>query len=1337
MKKLYTLAGAFLMAGALFAQLNTTTHPKLPSVEMSGRHNVKAFDGSSDLATAKRGGSRAIGDTIMYESFGGGFPASWSKADNAGFAGWVQTTAATAGEWAPGFTFANATSGSDGWMLYDVDAYNNPGGSTAGDAYFQTGVMDLSAFGDILLKFEARHIRCCSGAGTFTVDLSIDGGATFPTSFDILGEVAINAFSDDPDVKQYNIGTFVGGQSNVVIRWNWTGSSHYWGMIDDVLLTEGPASDLAIMEEFGSYLDPFLTTYYSKIPRSLADTLHLGANVTNNASYVSNAVMMETWVESLTDLEYYTSVAPITSDASTGLETLDTTFADNGKFILPENGIYTVTHFVSSDSTDANPTDNIFQVQFEISDTVYARDNGTVDFANDNNSFTNVTATDYAFGNGYEFIYSDTITSISFIPSGNTGNVRIKLIEFDGANFVDVSGFPFITYTVQSGDLDNWVTVDIPGDGWVIGSSFYIAAVQNLSGGVQIAGNDITTGGMWDGTNSNGGYGYLDGQWYNILGSNYAVRINMNNVVNPCDDLVALNETVEGLTCAGSGDGNITVAPTGSTAYTYMWENGATDAMVTGLAGGEFNLTLTTAEGCTRYKSFFLDEAAPLTLAMTAVDDTCSLGKGMASVSVTNGTDNYSYAWDNGMFGDTIANISAGVYTVTVSKGQCEFSSSVTVLNAESSITVTGNVTDDNCDYDEGAITAAATGSNNGTTYTYEWNTGDMGATITDLMNGVYSVTATDAVGCASSESFTVSDATVGVNLTISENSAATSCVAADGEAEVGVTASNGTPFTYMWTDGQTTAVATGLEGGVHMVTVTDGSGCIEVEGQFVTSAGNSVTITTSSTDLTCFEDMTGTANVTVTTSGGGYTVNWYDGMFNSVATTETVTGLGADEYSVIVVDVATSCTQAGSETISQPDELVVSLASSSDVLCAGGTNGDASVSVAGGPSTSYAYMWDDVAMSTTAAITGLTDGTYNVTVTSGACATDFQVVIDAGSTINANEGSNDVSCFGESDGDVFVAPTGGTPAYSFQWDDAANSTTVQVVNVPAGAYNCTITDANSCSTVASVTVSENAAVSASIADGNGSTTPTFCPGTSGDITASATGGAGSFTYTWAHTANTSATQTVAAGTYSVIVTDGNGCTGNASITVSEYAGGALVATASVLTPDSIGNCSSSNEGSVSVNVTGGTAPYDYIWSGPGMTIPPLTATVTGLQGDGTAAYTYSVDVTDANGCTGSSSVQMTTADCPNSIEEVSSYDALKVYPNPNGGKFTVEFVNASNDSYRISVRNVIGQTVTERVINISGNYTEIINLDGVEAGVYLLNVKGSNSESTHKIVVE
>jgi len=236
------------------------------------------------------------------------------------------------------------------------------------------------------------------------------------------------------------------------------------------------------------------------------------------------------------------------------------------------------------------------------------------------------------------------------------------------------------------------------------------------------------------------------------------------------------------------------------------------------------------------------------------------------------------------------------------------------------------------------------------------------------------------------------------------------------------ITASGGTAaYTYLWSNGATTATAAGLAAGGYSVTVTDANGCTLVRaGQITDPSGLTATIT-ASTDVVCNGDANGTATVTVAGGTTAYTYAWSAGG----STSATATGLSGGTVSVTVTDM-NNCTAFASIDIQEPDAVVATITSSTNVSCNGGTDGTASVAPTGGRAP-YTYAWGAGTSPTAATNTGLAAATYTVTVTdANSCtATAMVTITEPGDLTASAVQTTAVSCNGESTGSATVTPGG------------------------------------------------------------------------------------------------------------------------------------------------------------------------------------------------------------------------------------------------------------------------------------------------------------------------
>lgn len=305
--------------------------------------------------------------------------------------------------------------------------------------------------------------------------------------------------------------------------------------------------------------------------------------------------------------------------------------------------------------------------------------------------------------------------------------------------------------------------------------------------------------------------------------------------------------------------------------------------------------------------------------------------------------------------------------------------------------------------------------------------------------------------------------------------------------------------------------------------------------------------------------------------------------------------------------------------------ELAASITSQTNVSCNGGDDGSATVTVSVGTAP-YDYEWNTNPVQTTQTATDLAAGTYTVTITDfNGCSIDVPVTITEPDVLQVSTSKTDVNCKDGSDGTATANPTGGTYPYFYSWNTTPAQTTQTATGLTAGTYIVTVTDSKGCIETASVTISEPlTGVAVSLA----SKTDVLCFGDfTGAINVTVTGGTASYTFSWEGPGSFSSSDQnisgLAAGTYTLTVTDANQCTDELVVEITQPAE-ALSATIPNVTNVT---CYDGTDGAAEPFVVGGTSPYDYSWEGPN-SFTSTDANISGL-----IAGTYTLTVTDDNGC--------------------------------------------------------------------------------------------------------
>lgn len=499
--------------------------------------------------------------------------------------------------------------------------------------------------------------------------------------------------------------------------------------------------------------------------------------------------------------------------------------------------------------------------------------------------------------------------------------------------------------------------------------------------------------------------------------------------------------------------------------------------------------------------------------------------------------------------------------------------------------------------------------------YTYKWsngqtlNTNSTTNTNGGLCPGLYSVTITDGACIQIPDTITFNIAGTAGSVSLNSNFQNNNSCTASCTGSATVSVSNGSaPYVYSWSNGITTNVNNGLCAGTYSVAVKDAGGCTAVLSVNITQPSQMVSWY--STQWLCSSN-NATATVGVANAAAPFNYSWNNGQ-----TTQTASGLIADNYTVTITD-SKGCTISQAINIIQPAVLAATV-SGTNISC--NINGKASVTASGGTAP-YAYKWSDGQVSPGISYIGA--GGYTVTVTDGnGCMATTNVTITSTSSVSA--------LFTPSGGATVCAGTlvnfknAGTPpgaGITYSWivlPAIASGTTTDFsyMFLTAGTYTVqhSVITASCSNNVNSPVTVINCNAPAVTATGN-----TVCQGGCTTVTSSGTGGITPYTYLWSSGATTQNINScpVTTTTYTVTINDSGGTTATSTAVVTVNPGVTVSTTATNI------NCNGGT-GSLTASVGSGTSPYLYNWSN-GQT----SQTATGLT-----AGNYIVTVIDTKGCT-------------------------------------------------------------------------------------------------------
>ncbi len=565
---------------------------------------------------------------------------------------------------------------------------------------------------------------------------------------------------------------------------------------------------------------------------------------------------------------------------------------------------------------------------------------------------------------------------------------------------------------------------------------------------------------------------------------------------------------------------------------------------------------------------------------------------------------NLTILWSNNSTSPNLTNLAPGTYSVTVSAGgNCTQTASFTVDDASEDPQLVIDVTPATCSLSNGAVDLDVVSG--AAPYKYKWSNGSVLQDLNNIPAGNYTVTVTSALGCTAVTVVGVpnNDMAIDIQGVVMDN---VSCTSPNGFIDIDVSPAGN--YTYNWSNGKKTEDISNLTAGAYTVTVTIGS-CSNVVTFDVANAAVSPNLSVVAVPATC-NQAHGAANATVSGGTTPYTFQWTNG-----AKTEDISNVLPGTYTITVTSFD-GCTAKATVVIPNNNiALNITGAISENTSCTV-ANGALNISVA--PAGSYTYNWSNTA--TTEDLNNLAAGSYTVTVSAGgSCSATATFAVTNNTTDPVITPVVTPAICGASNGGIDLSINGASGPYSFAWSNSGTSE--DLTNILSGNYSVTVTASNGCTADTTLNVPNNSSTFAL----TGAATPlTSCAADNGAVDLVVTP-PGAYTYLWSTNATTQDISNLPAGTYSVSVTETGNCIATASFIVSDnrtYPS----ATQSVV-PEICGLLN----GSLSIDVSGGTTPYTFLWSNNAVTedLPNI------------GAGTYSVTVTDANGCTATASANV------------------------------------------------------------------------------------------------
>ena len=650
-------------------------------------------------------------------------------------------------------------------------------------------------------------------------------------------------------------------------------------------------------------------------------------------------------------------------------------------------------------------------------------------------------------------------------------------------------------------------------------------------------------------------------------------------VVHPTPDSYFDPEnTNDSVTCYLDSDAYATiVAQNGINIFTYQWDDPAsqTGTLATGLSEGLYHVTITDNQGCTKVDSIEVKQPDLLIFADDSLKNvTCfNYSDGYISVTPGGGNGTYSYHWSTGSTTNYISNLPGDRYYVTVTdwKG-CNIDTNIVVYEP-APVSADISYTDVTCNgYDNGWARLAVSGATD-----YVWSTGSTEQEIDNLAPGYYFVTATYSGNCEIYKNVEIKEPDP---LTTHIDSFLISC-AGDGDGRLDLSVFGGNqeyPLNYEWSNGATTQDLDSVPGDFYKVTVTDFKGCVAYDSAIV---GEPPTFYTDITfdPVTCF----GYDDGFIYAEAHGGNPGDYNYFWSNGATDSVLNNLTPGSYELTVTD-SKDCEIYDTVDITEPDKLEIS-DTTTDITCYGFNDGTVSLTVTGG---NGGYIYDWSSGHDQPDLTGLVAGDYYITVSDvkDCSVSDTITITEPEDIINVTD-VEQILCYGDDDGSIEINTSGGISPYNYSWSHDATLTANLAENLAAGTYFITVTDENECIKELSESITQPDRMDINITSAD-----ITCYGFGdGYIIVDASGGVPEYVYTWSDGTEEPENYALEEGTYDVTITDANNCSEDTAITIFEP--DPLAVSPDIVLP----YCPDMAEGSIELNITGGTGFYDVIWS--------------------------------------------------------------------------------------------------------------------------------------------